>query len=99
MDELKLVLKKSDSHKTVVRVGNVEFGRGLVLIAGPCSIESEKQAVTTALAVKKGGADVFRGGVYKPRTSPYSFQGLGKDGLEILRAAGDAAGQQKAQTA
>ena len=53
MDELKLVLKKSDSHKTVVRVGNVEFGRGLVLIAGPCSIESEKQAVTTALAVKK----------------------------------------------
>jgi len=91
MDKLKLVLKNSDSHRTIVRVGDIEFGRDLVLIAGPCSIESEEQAVTTAIAVKMGGADVFRGGVYKPRTSPYSFQGLGKDGLKILRTAGDEA--------
>jgi 3-deoxy-7-phosphoheptulonate synthase len=72
-------------------VGNVCFGGNspLAVIAGPCSVESEGQMMHTAAAVKAAGASVLRGGAFKPRTSPYSFQGLGLTGLKILRAAGD----------
>jgi 3-deoxy-7-phosphoheptulonate synthase len=67
-------------------------GRHAVVIAGPCSVESREQVVSTALAVRASGAVILRGGAYKPRTSPYDFQGLGMDGLRLLREAGDKAG-------
>ncbi len=75
---------------TVVRVGNVEVGgERVVIMAGPCSVESEEQVERTAEAVARAGASVIRGGAFKPRTSPYSFQGLGEQGLKLLRAAAD----------
>jgi 3-deoxy-7-phosphoheptulonate synthase len=72
----------------VVRVGGVEFGNARpVIIAGPCAVESHAQALGIAREVRAAGADMLRGGAFKPRTSPYDFQGLGKEGLEILAAA------------
>ncbi|MCE5328077.1 MAG: 3-deoxy-7-phosphoheptulonate synthase [Planctomycetaceae bacterium] len=68
----------------VVRVGNVEIGKDLVFIAGPCSVEDEDTTLLIAEQVRQAGADVFRAGAYKPRTSPWSFQGLREKGLEIL---------------
>jgi 3-deoxy-7-phosphoheptulonate synthase len=66
-------------------VGDLKIGEGKpVIMAGPCAVESEEQALTIARLVKKSGAEVFRGGAFKPRTSPYSFQGLGEAGLRIL---------------
>lgn len=76
-------------NKTIVRVGDVEFGKKFVFIAGPCSIESYKQLSTIAYHLREIGVDVIRGGAFKPRTSPYSFQGLGIEGLRILRKVGD----------
>jgi 3-deoxy-7-phosphoheptulonate synthase len=67
-------------------------GKKLLVIAGPCSVESEQQMIRTAKAVKAAGAQVLRGGAFKPRTSPYAFQGLEEKGLKILRKAGDIAG-------
>ncbi|MBA4417029.1 MAG: 3-deoxy-7-phosphoheptulonate synthase [Syntrophus sp. (in: bacteria)] len=88
-----LKLTKLDKkERTVVAVGNVMIGKGLVVIAGPCSVESEKQTMETAWAVKESGADVLRGGAFKPRSSPYAFQGLGKKGLKILKKAGEETG-------
>ena len=81
----KLVSREFQPADTVVRVGDVAIGEGrLTLIAGPCAVESETQALTIARQVRQSGARIFRGGAFKPRTSPYSFQGLGKAGLEIL---------------
>ena len=81
----KLVSRETKNEDTLVKVGDVTIGNGfLTLIAGPCAIESEEQALTIARHVKKSGAQLFRGGAFKPRTSPYSFQGLGEDGLKIL---------------
>jgi 3-deoxy-7-phosphoheptulonate synthase len=85
----KLVSRDLKSEDTVVRVptplGEVAFGgRSLALVAGPCAVESRDQAFAIAGRVKAAGARLFRGGAYKPRTSPYSFQGLGEDGLKIL---------------
>ncbi len=80
------------SKRTVVRVGNVRIGDGFTIIAGPCSVESEEQTLETARAVKKGGADMLRGGAFKPRTSPYAFQGLGLKGLKILEKAREETG-------
>ncbi len=78
--------------RTIVWVRNVPIGvDGAVVIAGPCSVESREQVIDTAFAVKQCGAVMLRGGAYKPRTSPYDFQGLGVDGLKILREAGDEA--------
>jgi 3-deoxy-7-phosphoheptulonate synthase len=75
---------------TVVRVGDVEIGGNrIVIMAGPCSVESEEQIEATAAVVARAGARVLRGGAFKPRTSPYSFQGLGERGLQLLRAAAD----------
>ena len=76
-----------------VEVGTVRFGTGgPVVIAGPCAVESERQMIELALSVKSAGADMLRGGAYKPRTSPHDFQGLGLEGLKILRAASDLTG-------
>lgn len=80
---------------TVVQVGDVRFGGDeLVMIAGPCSVESEQQLWEAARAVKASGAQVLRGGAFKPRSSPYSFQGLGKPALEMLDQVGDELGLQ-----
>ena len=89
----KLVSRQVKPHRTVVRVGEVEIGGDTVaVIAGPCSVESREQLLSTAHAVKKAGASMLRGGAYKPRTSPYDFQGLGVEALKILREAGDETG-------
>ena len=78
---------------TVVAVGDVRVGAGTFnVIAGPCSIESEEQLTTVARAVKESGAKLLRGGAFKPRTSPYAFQGLENEGLRLLLAAGKAVG-------
>jgi 3-deoxy-7-phosphoheptulonate synthase len=76
---------------SVLQVGEVYIGgeSDFVIMAGPCSVESEKQIRAIARAVKQGGADVLRGGAFKPRTSPYEFQGLGVEGLKLLRGAAD----------
>lgn len=81
----KLVSKEIQPEPTVITVGDVKIGGGgVVVMAGPCAVESEEQALTIAHCVKEYGARVFRGGAFKPRTSPYSFQGLGEKGLRIL---------------
>jgi 3-deoxy-7-phosphoheptulonate synthase len=81
----KLVSRETQLQPTVITVGDIKIGEGKpVIMAGPCAIESEEQALTIAHLVKKCGAQVFRGGAFKPRTSPYSFQGLGEEGLKIL---------------
>jgi len=81
----KLVSREFRPQDSIVDVGGVEIGGGrLVIIAGPCSVESYEQVARIATAVKASGAQILRGGAFKPRTSPYSFQGLGLEGLEIL---------------
>ncbi len=89
---MNLVLKKADNDilrkQTIIDLGGVQIGEEFVVMAGPCSVESEEQVRKTAAGVKEAGAGVLRGGAYKPRTSPYSFQGLGEVGLEYLAAAG-----------
>ncbi|MFC1965873.1 3-deoxy-7-phosphoheptulonate synthase [Chloroflexota bacterium] len=81
----KLVSRETRSESTVITLGGINIGGGKpVIMAGPCAVESEKQALTIAHLVKKHGAQIFRGGAFKPRTSPYSFQGLGEEGLKIL---------------
>jgi len=81
----KLVSREFQPEETIIRIGDVAIGNGsLTIIAGPCAVESQTQALTIAKHVKAAGAQIFRGGAFKPRTSPYSFQGLGKEGLEIL---------------
>src|SRR5580698_7172193 len=75
---------------TVVKVGDVAIGGDrVVVMAGPCSVESREQIERCAEIVAEAGAQVIRGGAFKPRSSPYSFQGMGEEGLEILRAAAD----------
>jgi 3-deoxy-7-phosphoheptulonate synthase len=81
----KLVSRESQTEDTVIQIGDVSIGNGhQVVIAGPCAIEGEDQALTIAAKVRAAGAQMFRGGAFKPRTSPYSFQGLGLQGLKIL---------------
>ena len=77
--------RKFHPDDTVINVGGKKIGGGsLQVIAGPCSVESEEQILTTAHAVKEAGATMLRGGAFKPRTSPYSFQGLREDGIKLL---------------
>lgn len=84
-DTLKLVSRDHRTADTMITVGSVTFGEGYFpVIAGPCSIESRDQAFRIAEIVAKNGVKIFRGGAFKPRTSPYSFQGLGEEGLRIL---------------
>ena len=81
--------KKSQSK---IKVGNITIGEEFVIIAGPCSVENEEQIMESAKLAKEAGTNILRGGAFKPRTSPYSFQGLGRVGLSYLRRAGDAYG-------
>ncbi len=81
----KLVSREMQREDSVIALPGLELGRGrFVVMAGPCAVESETQALTIARMVKAAGARVFRGGAFKPRTSPYSYQGLGEKGLKIL---------------
>ena len=74
--------------RTDIQIGDIRVGRDFLAIAGPCAIESEEQIMSAAMAVKAAGGNMLRGGAYKPRTSPYSFQGLGRAGLKYLNSAG-----------
>lgn len=83
---------RETAKRTIVWVGDAAIGgEKAVVIAGPCSVESREQVFETAFAVKRCGAAMLRGGAYKPRTSPYDFQGLGLEALKLLREAGDEA--------
>ena len=89
----KQVNRKFHPLDTVIEVGDAKIGGGhFAMIAGPCSVESEEQIIAVAKSVKEAGAKILRGGAYKPRTSPYAFQGLGTEGLNLLRAAREATG-------
>jgi 3-deoxy-7-phosphoheptulonate synthase len=89
----KLASRETKEGDTVITVGDVEIGGPkCVVIAGPCAVESSEQLMEAASVVKKGGASMLRGGAFKPRTSPYSFQGLGEEGLKILAEAREKTG-------
>ncbi len=89
----KLASRETHKENTIVHVGEVKFGDGnVVMIAGPCAVENEEQTIRIAIAVKERGAQMMRGGAFKPRTSPYSFQGLGEEGLVILAIAREKTG-------
>lgn len=89
----KLVSREFKPEDTIIQVGGVLIGNGhLTIMAGPCAVESESQAMTIAEHVQRSGAHLFRGGAFKPRTSPYAFQGLGKEGLKILARVREATG-------
>ncbi|MGX7173151.1 3-deoxy-7-phosphoheptulonate synthase [Enterococcus ratti] len=89
----KLTSREFHPQNTVVDVEGIKIGDGgFVTMAGPCSVEGEEQIMETARMAKAGGAKILRGGVYKPRTSPYAFQGLGEKGLEMIRKAADCYG-------
>jgi 3-deoxy-7-phosphoheptulonate synthase len=91
--QYKLSSREFQPDDTIVRVGDIEIGgEELVVIAGPCAVETEGQILQTARAVKAAGADIMRGGAFKPSTSPYSFRGLGKRGLELLAQAREETG-------
>src|SRR5436190_3690901 len=81
----KLVSREAKPDDSIINIGGVDVGgKGIVVVGGPCAVESLDQSRTIAEGIKNGGGQLFRGGAYKPRTSPYSFQGLGEPGLEIL---------------
>jgi chorismate mutase/prephenate dehydratase len=85
----KLASREYKKEDTIIKVKDVQIGGGnFIVIAGPCAVESEKQIMECALEVKENGAQILRGGCFKPRTSPYSFQGLGNDALKFLSQAG-----------
>ena len=89
----KLASREFQETDTIVRVGEVRIGGPeFTVIAGPCSIESEEQMMESGYAAKKAGAKILRGGAFKPRTSPYSFQGMEEEGLKLLRKVGDKTG-------
>jgi 3-deoxy-7-phosphoheptulonate synthase len=90
MSDLKLVARQDENHQSVIRVGNETIGsKELCLIAGPCAVESEQQLDEIAKGVSDLGIKFMRGGAYKPRTSPYAFQGLKKEGLRLLKNVSD----------
>lgn len=91
--QYKLASRDFHPDNTIVQVGGVKIGRNeIIIMAGPCSVESKEQIIETANAVKKAGAKILRGGAFKPRTSPYSFQGLGEEGLKLLKHAKEETG-------
>lgn len=92
-ESYKLSNRKFHPENSVVQVGNVAVGgRELAVMSGPCAVESEDQVLATARAIKASGAQILRGGAYKPRTSPYSFQGLEEDGLKLMKEAREETG-------
>lgn len=89
-EPFKKVNRKLKSENTIIKIKDVEIGGNeIVVMAGPCSVESKEQVEIIAEQVKKSGAKILRGGAYKPRTSPYSYQGMGEEGLQILREVAD----------
>ena len=89
-EPFKLASRTFQKEDTVIKIKNVAIGGNeVVMMAGPCSVESEDQIFTVAEIVAESGAKILRGGAFKPRTSPYSFQGLGEEGLKLLRKAAD----------
>lgn len=91
--EYKLASREFHAENSVYKIGNCEIGGNqVVLMAGPCAVESREQVMTIAGIVREAGGQVLRGGAFKPRTSPYAFQGLGEEGLRYLREAADANG-------
>ncbi len=78
MKNLKLAMLNEKKERTLIKIGDKIIGKDFVVTGGPCSVESEEQTINTAIGVKKAGADFLRGGAFKPRTSPYAFQGLGR---------------------
>lgn len=93
MRPYKLASKETHPDTTVIRVGDVEIGgKNVVLVAGPCSVEGEKEVIEHAKMAKSAGAVIFRAGAYKPRSSPYTFQGFGAEGLKFLAAAREETG-------
>jgi len=93
MPPYKLASREFKKENTVIRVNDVEVGGNkLVIMAGPCAVESEEQLLSTAKIVRKAGGKVLRGGAYKPSTSPFKFQGMGRQGLEILKTAKEETG-------
>lgn len=86
----KLAARETKHETTIIKIGDLEIGgKNLSIMAGPCSVENEKQIQESAKAARKSGATILRGGAFKPRTGPYSFQGLGEEGLRIMREAAD----------
>jgi 3-deoxy-7-phosphoheptulonate synthase len=93
LQPFKLASREVKASKSIIKVGDLEVGgQAIVVMAGPCSVESESQLLETAQAVKAAGAKVLRGGAFKPRTSPYAFQGLAEEGLKLLDLARAATG-------
>ncbi len=91
--KIRLAIKHEDVQNTIIKVDGVSIGGDqVVVMAGPCSVESEEQMLLAAHAVKEAGGQILRGGAFKPRSNPYSFQGLGKEGLELLAEARDQTG-------
>ncbi len=85
--------RKFHPNDSIIQVGNVKIGGGyFAMIAGPCSVESEEQIIEVAQAVKESGANILRGGAFKPRTSPYAFQGMKEAGIQLLLKAKEATG-------
>jgi len=92
-ESYKLANRKFHPEPSKIKVGNVVIGGGsLVIMSGPCAVESKEQLLATAHAIKKAGAQILRGGAYKPRTSPYAFQGLEEEGLRYMKAAREETG-------
>lgn len=92
-ESYKLANRKFHPEPSIVKVGNVEIGSDrLVVMSGPCAVESKEQLLATAHAIKKAGAQILRGGAYKPRTSPYAFQGLEEEGLQYMKEAREETG-------
>lgn len=92
-ESYKLSNRKFHPESSVIKVGNTQIGGSeIVIMSGPCAVENEEQVMETAKAIKKSGAQILRGGAYKPRTSPYSFQGLEEEGLKIMKAAREETG-------
>ena len=93
MTPYKLASREFKTEDTIVRIGDVAIGgKEIQIMAGPCAVESREQVFEIAQIVKKSGAKIMRGGAFKPRTSPYAFQGLGEEGLKILKDAGETYG-------
>jgi 3-deoxy-7-phosphoheptulonate synthase len=93
MEPYKLASRTFHPERTVIKVRDVEIGGDeVILMAGPCAVEGRQQLLETAEIVKKGGAKILRGGAFKPRTSPYSFQGMGEEGLKLLAEAREKTG-------
>ena len=89
-EQYKLASRAFKREGSVFDIGNIKLGGdAVVIMAGPCAVESEEQIFTIAKVVAEGGGKILRGGAFKPRSSPYSFQGLGEDGLRFIRAAAD----------